>query len=105
MARLSSASSPRERHIARARWSRRTAGSAPPRLRERRRNEDSGTTAGIYEQEIDDSDHAVALLESVIGYDLAEAHDVFARRRVSVAKPSRDAKRPAETGLDALLED
>ena len=57
-------------------------------------HEDSRTTADIYEQDLDDSDLAVALLERVMGCDLAEAHDVFAKRRVSVAKPSRDAKGP-----------
>ncbi len=40
-----------------------------------------------------------------MGCDLAEAHDVFAKRRVSGAKPVRDEKRPAVAGLDALLGD
>ena len=66
----------------------------PRRARQLMGHEDSRTTAGIYEQDIDDSDHAVALLEQLMGCDLAEAHDVFAKRRVSVAKPARDEKGP-----------
>ena len=64
------------------------------------RHEDSCTTADIYEQDIDDSDHAVALLENVMGCDLAEAHDVFAKRRASGAKPSRDAKSPPRRAME-----
>jgi hypothetical protein len=77
----------------------------PRRARQLMGHEDSRTTADVYEQDIDDSDYAVDLLEGVLGCDLAGAHDVFAKRRVSVAKPSRDAKRPAEAGLEALLGD
>jgi integrase len=64
------------------------------RARQLMGHEDSRTTADIYEQDLDDSDHAVELLEGVLGCDLAEAHDVFAKRRVSGAKPVRDAKSP-----------
>ena len=67
--------------------------------------EDSRTTADVYEQDLDDSDYAIELLEGVLGCDLAEAHDVFARRRVSVAKSSRSTKKPAEAGWDSLLAD
>jgi integrase len=67
----------------------------PRRARQLMGHEDSRTTAEIYEHDLDDSDHAIELLEAVLGCDLAEAHDVFAKRRVSVAKPSRDAKKPA----------
>ena len=66
-------------------------------------HEDSRTTADVYERDLDDSDHAIELLEGVRGCDLAEAHDVFAKRRVSVAKPVRGAKKPAEADLEALL--
>jgi hypothetical protein len=59
--------------------------------------------ADIYEQDLDDSDFAVGLLERA-RCQLAEAHDVFAKRRVSGAKPVREAKKlPAEAGLEALL--
>ena len=75
----------------------------PRRARQLMGHEDSRTTADIYEQDLDDSDFAVGLLERVLGCDLAEAHDVFAKRRVSGAKPVRDAKRPADAGLEALL--
>jgi integrase len=77
----------------------------PRRARQLMGHEDSRTTAEIYEHDLDDSDHAVGLLEGVLGCDLAEAHDVFAKRRVSGAKPVRDEKRPAEAGRGALLED
>jgi hypothetical protein len=40
-----------------------------------------------------------------MGCTLAEAHDVFARRRVCVAKASRSTKKPAEAGWDSLLAD
>jgi hypothetical protein len=68
-------------------------------------HQDSRTTADIYEQDLDDYDHAVGLLEGVLGCDLAEAHDVFAKRRVSGAKPVRDEKRPAVADLEALLDE
>ncbi len=64
----------------------------PRRARQLMGYEDSRTTADIYEHDLDDSDHAVDLLERVLGCDLAEAHDVFAKRRVSVAKPVRNQK-------------
>ena len=75
----------------------------PRRARQLMGHEDSRTTADIYEQDLDDSDHAVEHLEQVLGCDLAEAHDVFAKRRVSVAKPSRDPEKPAEAGVEALV--
>ena len=83
----------------------------PARLRRARRarqlmgHEDSRTTADIYEQDLDDSDFAVGLLERVLGCDLAEAHYVFAKRRVSLAKPVRDPTKLAEAGYQALLEE
>jgi hypothetical protein len=52
--------------------------------------EDSRTTADIYEQDIDDSDHAVSLLENFMGCDLAEAHECSP----SAEFPSRDEKGP-----------
>ena len=66
-------------------------------------HEDYRTTADVYEQDLDDSDQAVEMLERVLGCDLAEAHDVFAKRRVSVAKPSRDEKRSAGADLGSLM--
>ena len=66
-------------------------------------HEDSRTTADVYERDLDDSDHAIELLEGVLGCDLAEAHDVFAKRRVSVAKPVRGAKKARRGGLGTLL--
>jgi hypothetical protein len=54
----------------------------PRRARQLMGLEDSRTTADIYEQDLDDSDFAVGLLERVLGCDLAEAHHVFAKRRV-----------------------
>ena len=72
----------------------------PRRARQLMGHEDSRTTADIYEQDLDDSDHAIDLLERVLGCDLAEAHDVFAKRRVSVAKPSRDPKSPPKRAME-----
>jgi integrase len=74
----------------------------PRRARQRRGHEDSRTAANIYEQDIDDrlrrrTARGSPWLRSRRG------PRVFAKRRVSVAKPSQDAKRPAEAGLEALL--
>jgi hypothetical protein len=57
--------------------------------------QDSRTADG-YEQDLDDSDHAIELLERVLGRDLAEAHDGFAKRRVPVARPKKPARRAME---------
>ena len=62
-----------------------------------------GSTADVYEQDLDDSDYAIELLETVMGCTLAEAHDVFAKRRVFVAKASRSAETPAESGVEDFL--
>jgi integrase len=75
----------------------------PRRARQLMGHEDYRTTADVYEQDLDDSDQAVEMLERVLGCDLAEAHDVFAKRRVSVAKPSRDEKRSAGADLGSLV--
>ena len=75
----------------------------PRRARQLMGHEDSRTTADIYEHDLDDSDYAIGLLEGALGCDLAEAHDVFAKRRVSVAKPSRDAKKPAGADFQELM--
>jgi hypothetical protein len=71
----------------------------PRRARQLMGYDDSRTTADVYEQDVDDFDYAIKLLETVMGCALAEAHEVFAKRRVSVAS----AETPAKAGVEDRL--
>jgi hypothetical protein len=64
-------------------------------------HEDSRTTADIYEQDLDDSRHAAELSRACS----ATTSPRPTKSSPSAGLPARDAKKPAEAGLEALLEE